>query len=134
MHFWADRLDLRPRSTEIEIQLRSGGNQQKVILARWLRNDPLVLLLDEPTQRVDVGVKASIYEIIRTVASQGRSVVISSSDAKELAAICDRVLVMVEGEVSEEILGNTITEAAILHACLQDSRVASATSHSGGTQ
>ncbi len=134
MHSWADRLDLRPRSTEIEIQLLSGGNQQKVILARWLRNDPLVLLLDEPTQGVDVGVKASIYDIIRTVASRGRSVVISSSDAKELAAICDRVLVMVGGEVSEELLGDSITEATILQACLQDRRVASAMNHHGGTQ
>lgn len=133
MQYWANRLDLRPRSTEIEIQLLSGGNQQKVILARWLRNEPMVLLLDEPTQGVDVGVKASIYDIIRTVAAQGRSVVISSSDAKELAALCDRVLVMVRGEVSEEILGDAISEAAILHSCLQDSRAVSATSHPGGT-
>lgn len=133
MHSWADQLDLRPRSTETEVQLLSGGNQQKVILARWLRNDPLVLLLDEPTQGVDVGVKASIYDIIRKVASQGRSVVVSSSDAKELGAICDRVLVMVDGRISEELLGESITEAAILQACLQDSGAASAAGHPGGT-
>lgn len=128
---WADRLDLRPRTSETEIQLLSGGNQQKVILARWLRNDPVVLLLDEPTQGVDVGVKANIYDIIRTVAAEARSVIISSSDAKELAAVCDRVLVMVDGRISVELTGDDISEAAILRACLQDTRPALAGGREG---
>lgn len=123
---WAQRLDLRPRQPELKIELLSGGNQQKVMLARWLRNDPLVLMLNEPTQGVDVGAKASIYELIREIASQQRSVIISSSDAKELTAVCDRVLVMADGEVVDEIRGTAITEAAILQASINDRREADA--------
>jgi len=115
---WIDRFDVRPRQPEKAIGLLSGGNQQKVMLARWLRNDPKVLLLDEPTQGVDVGVKATIYELVRDLAKQGRAVVLLSSDAKELALVCDRILVMYDGCVVAELSGDAITEAEVLTASL----------------
>lgn len=81
----------------------SGGNQQKVILARWLRRQPSVLLLDEPTQGVDVGARAEIYELISRAVSAGATALIASSDFEELAGICDRVLVLRDGEIVGEI-------------------------------
>jgi ABC-type sugar transport system ATPase subunit len=94
---WIGRVGLRPPSPERALGLFSGGNQQKVVLARWLRNKPKLLLLDEPTQGVDIGAKASIYELLAQAAASGTGVLVSSSDTKELALLCDRVLVMRDG-------------------------------------
>lgn len=115
---WIKKLDVRPADTEKQIALLSGGNQQKVMLARWLRNDPRLLLLDEPTQGVDVGVKATICQIIRDVAAEGRGVIVISSDAKELAMVCDRVLVFSDGRVTTTLAGAQVDEAAVLGASL----------------
>jgi ribose transport system ATP-binding protein len=115
---WIRKLDVRPADSEKRIALLSGGNQQKVMLARWLRNDPRVLLLDEPTQGVDVGVKATIYRILRDVAAEGCGVLVVSSDAKELAQVCDRVVVLNDGLVATTLGGAQVTEAAVLGASL----------------
>lgn len=115
---WIRGLDVRPADSEKQIALLSGGNQQKVMLARWLRNDPRLLLLDEPTQGVDVGVKATIYQIIRDVAAEGRGVVVASSDVKELAMVCDRVVVLNDGLVVASLTGAQVNEAAVLGASL----------------
>jgi ribose transport system ATP-binding protein len=88
--------DTQPLST------LSGGNQQKVILARWLRDDPALVLLDEPTQGVDINARAEIHGLLRDVARAGSAVVVVSSDFDELARLCDRVVVMVEGRVVAE--------------------------------
>lgn len=115
---WIQKLDVRPADSEKQIALLSGGNQQKIMLARWLRNDPRLLLLDEPTQGVDVGVKATIYQIIRDVAAEGRGVVVASSDAKELAMVCDRVVVLNDGLMFATLAGAEISEASVLGASL----------------
>lgn len=83
----------------------SGGNQQKVVLARWLRRDPRVLLLDEPTQGVDVAARAEIYELVHRAVAAGAAAMVASSDFEELARVCDRVLVLRRGAVAAELSG-----------------------------
>ena len=84
---WVQRVALRPADPERPLELFSGGNQQKVVLAKWLRNNPRVLLLDEPTQGVDVGAKQAIYELVHAAADDGAAVLMSSSDTAELATV-----------------------------------------------
>ncbi|HEX4201772.1 MAG TPA: sugar ABC transporter ATP-binding protein [Chthoniobacterales bacterium] len=88
----------------------SGGNQQKLLLARWLEINPKVLLLDEPTRGVDVGAKAEIYALIQRLVEKGMAVLFISSELPEVVGVCDRVLVMREGEISGELGGDTGTE------------------------
>jgi ABC-type sugar transport system ATPase subunit len=94
----------------------SGGNQQKCILARWLLVEPKVLLLDEPTRGIDVGAKSEIYQLIRLLASQGRAIIITSSELPELLAVSDRIIVLCEGRLAAEIPRAGATEEAIMHA------------------
>jgi ribose transport system ATP-binding protein len=107
---WAGRLDVQPMLLDRRMEKFSGGNQQKAVLARWLRTEPVVLLLDEPTQGVDVGAKAAIYHHVREAADDGMAVLVASSDAEELVHLCDRVLVFRSGTVAVELRGNTLTE------------------------
>jgi ribose transport system ATP-binding protein len=109
---------VRPPDPERILALFSGGNQQKVVLAKWLRNDPKVLLMDEPTQGVDVGAKAGIFELIAGAAGAGAGILISSSDTKELALICDRVLVMRDGELAAEVNKPDLSEARLVSLAL----------------
>ncbi|WP_448005162.1 sugar ABC transporter ATP-binding protein [Agromyces bauzanensis] len=105
-----DEYDVRPPRTEQRLSLFSGGNQQKLVMARSLRDRPAVLLLDEPTQGVDIGAKATIYRAIERGAAEGAAVLVSSSDAKELLAICDRVVVMRDGRAAAVLSGPDLTE------------------------
>jgi ABC-type sugar transport system ATPase subunit len=114
VHGWVDRIGLRPAEPERPLELFSGGNQQKVVLAKWLRNEPRLLLLDEPTQGADVGAKAAIYELVHDAAARGAAVVVASSDTAELAALCDRVVVFSDGIVSAEITGRDLTEERLV--------------------
>ena len=107
---WAERLEVQPPLLDRRMEKFSGGNQQKAVLARWLRTEPDVLLLDEPTQGVDVGAKAAIYRHVREAADDGMAVLVASSDAEELVHLCDRVLVFRSGNVAVELRGNTLTE------------------------
>jgi ribose transport system ATP-binding protein len=106
---WIEQLDVRPPRPEAVFGTLSGGNQQKVVLAKWLRRKPRVLLLDEPTQGVDVHVKATIHDLARKVAADGAVVVIASSEDAELCDTCDRVLVMRDGAVVAEVEGDRLT-------------------------
>src|SRR5438105_10828901 len=85
----------------------SGGNQQKLLLARWLEINPRVLILDEPTRGVDVGAKAEIYALIQQLLEKGMAVLFISSELPEIVGVCDRVLVMREGEITGEVGGQT---------------------------
>jgi len=119
---WMERLRVTPRGQiEQTFDLFSGGNQQKIVLAKWLRTKPRVFLIDEPTQGVDAGAQTEIYELLIQAAKAGAAVVVASSDTKELAHICDRVLVMRDGVVSSELAGDDISESALISAVIDDS-------------
>jgi ribose transport system ATP-binding protein len=105
--------DIKARSVHDRFTTLSGGNQQKAILARWLRLDPAVLLLDEPTQGVDVGARAEIYRLIREAAEEGTAVVLVSSDLEELAHLSDRVVFLAGGSLVGELTSGEITQGAI---------------------
>ena len=92
----------------------SGGNQQKVVLAKWLMAEPKILILDNPTQGVDVGAKEEIYDIIHSLANQGVAVVVLSSEAQEIIRVCDRSLVMYHGELVGEVQGESMNEKNIM--------------------
>lgn len=96
----------------------SGGNAQKVVFGKWLLTEPGVVLLDDPTKGVDVGAKAEIYRIIRRLADAGATVIINSSEDRELVTVCDRVLVMFEGAIHAELVGDEITEQRLVQAAL----------------
>jgi ribose transport system ATP-binding protein len=129
---WLRRLGVTPCDGEARLATLSGGNQQKVVLARWLRCDPSVLLLDEPTQGVDVGSKASIYDRIVERARGGLAVLVASTDHEELAAVCDRVLVLHEGRVTAELHGAVLT-AHELDRCVL-ATAAAPREHAGATR
>lgn len=111
---WVRELEVQPPDLGRRMEKFSGGNQQKAVLARWLRTEPKVLLLDEPTQGVDVGAKATIYERIARAAADGMAVLVASSDPEELTHLCDRVLVMRAGTISCELSGATLTEERLV--------------------
>ncbi len=107
-------LNTVPDDPSRPVRLLSGGNQQKVVLARWLLHECRVLLLDEPTRGVDISTKAEIYRIINDLANAGFGVLVVSSELEELAHICTRILVMREGEIVAEVDGKTATERELL--------------------
>ena len=99
----SETLDIRPRNVAATTRLLSGGNQQKVVLGRWLNKGADVFILDEPTVGVDVGAKVEIYQHIENLAKDGVSVLVSSSDPGELIGLCDRILVMLRGKIVAEV-------------------------------
>ena len=102
-------------SQETKIRSLSGGNQQKVILGRWLLTEPTVLLLDEPTRGIDVGAKYEIYQLILGLAREGKTVIMVSSEMPELLGVCDRILVMSGGRLSGELDAKSATQEEIMH-------------------
>lgn len=111
-----DRMQVKAQHLEQAVNALSGGNQQKVILAKWLERNPTILLLDEPTRGIDVGTKKEIYELLRKLTSHGVSVIMTSSDTLELIGLCDRVLVMYEHQLNGELQGADLTEENLVHA------------------
>ena len=99
---------------ETKIRSLSGGNQQKVILGRWLLTDPEVLLLDEPTRGIDVGAKYEIYQLILDLANRDKVVMVVSSEMPELLGICDRILVMSGGRLAGEVDAKNTTQEEIM--------------------
>jgi L-arabinose transport system ATP-binding protein len=109
---------VRTPSPETEIRTLSGGNQQKVVLGRWLARRPRILILDEPTRGVDVGAKAEIYALIDELAQSGVAVLVISSELPEVIGLADRVLVMQGGRITGELDHQEATEEAILKLAL----------------
>ena len=103
-----------PPTQETKIRSLSGGNQQKVIIGRWLLTDPDVLLLDEPTRGIDVGAKYEIYQLILDLANKGKTVIMVSSEMPELLGVCDRIVVMSGGRVAGEVDARNTTQEAIM--------------------
>ena len=108
------RLKLKSDGVQIEVASLSGGNQQKVAIAKLLATNPAVLLMDEPTRGVDVGAKSEIHHILRDLACQGVGVVVISSELPEIIGLCDRALVIRDGRVAGEVQGKDMTEEALL--------------------
>jgi rhamnose transport system ATP-binding protein len=113
-----DKLSIRLASPDQPIVELSGGNQQKAILARWLHTDPQILILDEPTRGIDIGVKAEFYDMIGTLAESGRAILLISSELPELLSLCDRILVMSEGQLTADISSHEATQEKIMKAAV----------------
>ena len=111
------RLEIRASGTEVKVATLSGGNQQKVVLARWLDLPVEIFVFDEPTAGIDVHGKAELFSLIEGLAEAGKGVILIASDFAELVAICDRVIVLREGRISGVIEGDEITEEAIVELC-----------------
>lgn len=109
--------EVKPNDPEAQLGSLSGGNAQKVLVAKWMKRKPQLLLLDEPTQGVDVGTRDNIFKSLRAAAGEGMSIVCASSDAEQLEAICDRVLVFARGQIIDELSGNRLTKDEIMQAC-----------------
>lgn len=108
------RLSVKTPGSEQDVKLLSGGNQQKVVLAKWLARDNKVFIFDEPTQGVDVHAKVEMFDLIRRVVATGKSAIVISSDFSELVALCNRVIIMREGRFVGELVGKNITEPSIV--------------------
>jgi ribose transport system ATP-binding protein len=111
-------LAVKAASIESQVTSLSGGNQQKVVLARALLSEPRLIVADEPTQGVDVGARAEIYRILRDITEQGTPVVVNSSDATELEGLCDKVVVLSRGRVVDTLTGGDVAEARIVSAAV----------------
>ncbi|MFS2222601.1 sugar ABC transporter ATP-binding protein [Pantoea sp. B65] len=113
-------LKLRPLSIDKTIGTLSGGNQQKVIIGRWVAADAQVFLFDEPTRGIDIGAKSEIYNLIEKLAQAGKAIIVVSSEMTEIIRISDRVLVMREGKITRELQGDAITEDNIARFAIND--------------
>jgi rhamnose transport system ATP-binding protein len=113
---FTDELGLRPRGVARRAAALSGGNQQKVVVAKWLATRPRVLILDEPTRGIDVAAKAEVHRIIADLAAQGLGIVLISSDLPEVLAMADRIIVMHEGRITAELAGAGATEEQVMTA------------------
>jgi ribose transport system ATP-binding protein len=106
-------MSVSARGMDQEVQFLSGGNQQKVVLARWLSTTPRVMLMDEPTRGIDVGAKHSIYELMRALAAEGVAILMVSSELPEVIGMSDRILVMHEGRLAGELPAGSTEEEVL---------------------
>jgi ribose transport system ATP-binding protein len=118
---YINRFDIKTPSVKQLVEKLSGGNQQKVVLAKWLVTNPRILLLDEPTRGIDVNAKNEIYRLISELTSQGLAVIIVSSELPEIMAISDRIIVLSEGKQTAEFSRDNVTEEKIIKAALPGS-------------
>ena len=112
------KLSIKTPSSKTLIQSLSGGNQQKVIISRWLANNPDVLIMDEPTRGIDVGAKYEIYQIMIDLAKQGKGIIMISSEMPELLGVSNRVMVMCNGKITGEVSGDEMTQENVMHLSL----------------
>ncbi len=120
---------IRGATDESPIATLSGGNQQKACIAKWMRTSPSVLILDEPTQGIDIGAQADVHRLVAEAAERGLAVVVCSSDEVELAALCSRVLVLQAGQVVRELVGEDVTVPSIVDASLSVTHIQRLSSH-----
>lgn len=113
------RMQIKVGSSNDPVSTLSGGNQQKVVIAKWLMTDPKVILLNDPTRGIDVGTKQEIYRLLRSLAETGASIIYYSTDYEELIGCCDRVAVMYDGEIVRELQGDEINERNIIASALK---------------
>jgi ribose transport system ATP-binding protein len=108
------RLSVKYKSLQQPVSSLSGGNQQKVLLAKWLAVKPKVIVLDEPTRGVDVGAKSEIHHILRQMANEGYGIIVISSELPEILGLCNRILVMHEGRLVAELAASDATEEKVM--------------------
>jgi len=108
-------LDIRTPSETQVVKNLSGGNQQKVVIAKWMSTNPKILILDEPTRGIDVGAKKEIYDLINRLSREGVAIILISSELTEVIGISDRIIVMHEGAVKGEIMADEATQEKIMH-------------------
>jgi putative multiple sugar transport system ATP-binding protein len=116
------KLNIKSSSIYHKIQNLSGGNQQKVVLAKWIFAAPDILILDEPTRGIDVGAKYEIYTIINQLAEEGKSIIFISSELPEILGICDRIYVMNEGRIVGELTKEEASQESIMKCIMQSNR------------
>ena len=107
-------LGIRTAGIDLPVGSLSGGNQQKVVIAKWLMNQPRIILLNDPTRGIDVGTKQEIYALLGKLAQAGAAILFYSTDYDELVGCCDRVLVLYDGAIKRELRGAEITETALI--------------------
>jgi len=112
-------LNIRTPSTTQEVRLLSGGNQQKIVVAKWLDRDCDILFFDEPTRGIDIGAKNEIYKLLRSLADQGKAIVMISSELPEILRMSDRIIVMCEGRITGELLPQQATQERIMQLATQ---------------
>ena len=114
---YTERLDLRAAALDQDVGNLSGGNQQKVVIAKWLATKPRVIILDEPTKGIDIGSKAAVHAFMAELAADGLAVIMVSSEIPEILGMSDRVIVMREGLIAAELDGDALTpETLVRHA------------------
>jgi rhamnose transport system ATP-binding protein len=113
---WGKRLQLKYHRLEDTVGTLSGGNQQKVVLAKWLATEPKLLIIDEPTRGIDVGTKAEVHRLLSELAGQGLAVLMISSELPEVLGMADRVLVMHEGRITAELTRDEANEERVIRA------------------
>ena len=112
------QLQIKVNQLDNPVWTLSGGNQQKVVIAKWLMTEPRIILLNDPTRGIDVGTKQELYRLMRELADQGATILFYSTDYDELIGCCDRVLVLYDGAVKRELVGAEITERALIASAL----------------
>ena len=115
---WYEKLKFRAEGITSKITSLSGGNQQKVVLGKWLLAKPEILFVDEPTKGIDVGAKAEIYKLMNELAQSGMSIVMVSSDMPELVSMSDRCVVLSNGRMTGEFTGSEITQENVMRAAI----------------
>ena len=115
--------EVRPPEANREVRLLSGGNQQKVVIAKWMATNPKIVLMDEPTVGVDIGTKVEIMKLVRAIAAEGKSVILISSELPELLGVCDRILVIRKGKIAEELDRKDVKDEDHLQMIVQGIKV-----------
>ena len=116
---YIDQLKIKTPGQEQKLQFLSGGNQQKVVISKWLNKNQNVIIFDEPTNGIDVSTKFEIYDLLRNLAKNGSAIIFVSSYMPELIGVCDRIIVMCNGKITGELTNNEFNEEKILHYAFQ---------------
>ena len=127
------RLQIKIGTPRDAVSTLSGGNQQKVVLAKWLMTEPRIILLNDPTRGIDVGTKQELYRLMRELADQGAAILFYSTDYDELIGCCDRVAIMYDGRIVRELEGDDLTETNIIASSLNVHAATSASAAAGAT-
>jgi rhamnose transport system ATP-binding protein len=113
---WAAKLEVKTSALDMQATTMSGGNQQKVVIAKWLATEPTLLIIDEPTRGIDVGTKAEVHRLLSDLAGQGLAILMISSELPEVLGMADRVLVVREGEITAELSRSEATPESVMRA------------------